>query len=52
MLKRIQNGWDGFYFLDGIHQFVSLTKIIDEDDFYYKKGFLNATLLNGEQIED
>jgi hypothetical protein len=49
MLKRIQNGWDGFYFLDGIHQYVSLTKIIsdEDDDFYYKKGFINATFLNG-----
>ncbi len=50
MIKRIQNGWDGFYFFDGIFQTVSLQKITnpeDEDDFYFQKGFVNATLLNG-----
>lgn len=55
MLKRVQNGWDGFYYLDGIFQAVSLKKIKsddDEDDFYYQKGFINASLLNGSSIED
>ena len=49
MIKRVQNGWDGFYFFDGIFQTVSIKKIVDEDDdFYYQKGFINATLLNGQ----
>lgn len=53
MLKRVQNGWDGFYFLDGIFQTVTLKKIVsdeDKDDFYYQKGFVNASLLNGTEI--
>jgi len=28
MVKRVQNGWDGFYYLDGLFQTVSLKKII------------------------
>lgn len=54
MIQRIQDGWDGFYFFDGIFQIVTLNKIVsdeDPEDFYYKKGFINATLLNGTKIE-
>lgn len=53
MIRRIQNGWDGFYFFDGIFQIVSLQKTVsgnDPEDFYFRKGFINATLLNGSLI--
>lgn len=55
MLKRVQYGWDGFYFTDGIYQTLSLQKVTnptDPEDFYFQKNFINATLLNGSEIED
>ena len=52
MLKRIQNGWDGFYYADGIFQEVSLTETVNEDGGkVMQKGFINATLLDGSPID-
>lgn len=55
MLKRVQGGWLGFYFMDGIHQFLSRKKVFqsnDEDNFFYQNEFINVTWLDGRYIED
>lgn len=51
MIKRIENGWDGFYNMDGIKQTVSLTSSVSPDGVpVVQKGFVNATLLDGSPI--
>ena len=31
MIKRVENGWDGFYNMDGVRQTVSLTEITNSE---------------------
>ena len=51
MIKRVQNGWDGFYFAHGIFQTVSLTETVNEEGVtVLQKGFVNATLPDGSPI--
>ena len=52
MLKRIQNGWDGFYYADGVFQTVSLTEVTNNDGSKaMEKGFVSARMLDGSEID-
>lgn len=52
MLRRVQNGWDGFYYTDGIFQTVSLTEVTNEDGSkVMQKGFVDASMLDGSEID-
>lgn len=53
MLKRVQNGWDGFYFSDGLFQTVSVTTTVGEDGSKVESlGFVNASMLDGTPIDE
>lgn len=51
MLDRVQTGWDGFYYSDGLFETVSLTEKIVDGVKKQEKGFVNATLLDGTPID-